>query len=114
LPDEQDVKDALAEMYLHASDAVATLYYVKLETLRAARNLSFSIEMTGTSLWNRLKVHLCKMLNEEWGVNDVVHSVLEFMATFMPGGIVIARLVKRVVKYILAQGYRNLCPASLA
>lgn len=113
VPNEQDVKDALAQLYMQACNATASLYYVKIDTFNTAKSLSFSIEMTGESLWKRLRVHLCKTVEPEWGINQVVRAVLEFMATFIPGGVIILHLVTRMVRYILAHGYYSLCPLAV-
>lgn len=111
-PTLDEVKESLAEMYQKASQATAQLYYSNLENLTKARNENFSISLTGSSLWQKLRTFLCGFLSPDSTASEIIDKIVEFVVSFIPGGIFISYLVKKLVKYILNLGYAQLCPLS--
>ncbi len=109
VPTLAEVKDTLAQMYLQASEATAMLYYQNLESFKKAKAASFSIAVAGFNLWERLRKFLCTFLSATSTTIEIIDKVVEFMASFIPGGIFISALVKKLVSYVLNIGYEKPC-----
>ena len=112
IPTLEEVKESLAEMYQQASHATAELYYSNLESLKQVRNASFSISLAGSSLWQKLRILLCGFLSPDSTATEIIDKIVEFVTSYIPGGIFISYLVKKLVKYVLSLGYTQLCSLS--
>nr|MBI1230297.1 hypothetical protein [Cytophagales bacterium] len=107
---EEDAQDALAELYVNGyNEESATVFSSGIMPLQKA---SLAAIDKG-DLWKRLKKFLCDFIKEDgsatWG--EIVEKVLEFLSGLIPGGILIKKLVKAIVKYIIDYGIGKLCPA---
>lgn len=113
IPTEMDIKDALSEMYIQASNAAAPLYYKDVLAARLLKSTLYSPHMAGENLWRKLKREICKNLNEDSTEVEVIDTILEVLSSLIPGGVIIKPLVKKIVKYYLSKGYRGICHAGL-
>ena len=112
-PTFEEVKESLAQMYQQASQATAQLYYSNLESLKQARSENFSISLASFSLWQKSRTFLCGFLSPDSTASEIIDKIVEFVASFISGGIFISYLVKKLVRYVLNLGYVRLCPLSL-
>lgn len=110
IPTLEEVKNSLAEMYSQASEATAGLYYNNLESLSTLKKESFSFELAGLNLWEKLKQFLCGFLSATSTASEIIDKIVEWIASFIPGGIFIGYLVRKVIRYVLNWGYEALCP----
>lgn len=113
IPTLNEVKEVLAQMYSEASEATSQLYYSNLESVRQVRQESFSILLAGSNLWQKLRTFLCGFLSTNSTASDIIDKIIEFVASFIPGGIFIGYLVRRLVRYVLNLGYSQLCPSGI-
>jgi len=112
IPTLDEVKESLAEMYQQASQATSQLYYSNLESLAQARTVNFSALLAGSNLWQKLRKFLCEFLTPDSTASEIIDKIVEFIASFIPGGVFISYLVKKLIRYILNLGYAELCPLS--
>lgn len=112
IPTLDQVKDSLAQMYEQASEATTQLYYSNSESVQHVRVENFSISMAGSNLWQKLRRFLCGFLTPDSTASEIIDKIVEFVASFIPGGIFISILVKKLVRYVLNLGYIELCPLS--
>jgi len=110
MPTEQEVKNALAEMYQQAANATAPMYYNNAESFIAQKSTNYSLQLAGNNIWERIRKYFCEFLNQDSTAGDIIDAILDFLASIIPGGIIIKLLVKKIVKYFLNMGYEALCP----
>jgi len=111
-PTLDQVKESLAQMYQQASQATSQLYYSNLESFNQVKSESFSSSLAGANLWQKLRAFLCGFLSPESTASEIIDKIVEFVASFIPGGIFISYLVRKLIKYTLSLGYTQLCPLS--
>ncbi|MNR34182.1 hypothetical protein D3C85_1519300 [compost metagenome] len=97
-------------MYQQASQANAQLYYSDSESSIELRSKKYSAVLAGSNLWQKLRTFLCGFLTPDSTASEIIDKIVEFVASFIPGGVFIAYLVRIVVRYILNLGYSELCP----
>ncbi len=110
IPTLGEVKNSLAEMYYQASEATASQYYNNLESFSLAKKQHFSFALAGLNLWEKLRRFLCGFLNTASTASEIIDKIVEWVASFIPGGVFISFLVKKIIKYVLNKGYESLCP----
>ena len=108
---EEQAQDALAELYVIGyNEEIRRLFnpgIVGVQTVDAAA-------VNKGNLWERLREAICDFVKGEgstvWG--EILEKVLEFIADIIPGGMLIKKLVKVIVKYIIGNGLGRLCPVT--
>jgi uncharacterized protein (DUF608 family) len=107
---EEEAQDALTEMYvLGYNEEIGIVFNPSILSVQ-------SVDVTAINkrnLWERLKKAICDFIKGEgstvWG--EILEKVLEFVSNIIPGGKLIKRLVKIIVKYIIGSGLGRLCPS---
>jgi len=109
--DEGELEYELAEMYLTAADATAHSYYSseKLARLASERALAFSPALAGKNIFRRVRTFVCKFLKEGSTLGEIVDAVLEALSSILPGGIIIEKVVKKLVRFIINRGLTRFC-----
>lgn len=108
---EEEAQDALAELYVIGyNEEIATVLNPGIIAVQ-------TVDVTAINkrnLWERLKEAICDFIKGEgstiWG--DFVEKVLDFVSIIIPGGGLIKRLVKIIVKYLINYGLGRLCPTT--
>lgn len=108
---EEDAQDALAELYVTGyNEEIETVFNPGIMAMQKASIAAID----RSALWERLKKFLCDFIKEDgstiWG--EIVEKVLEFVSGLIPGGILIKKLVKAIVKFIIDYGLGKLCPVA--
>ncbi|QYJ68615.1 hypothetical protein [Flavobacterium litorale] len=109
---ENEIEELLADNYYKAANAVSSLYYEVPEKMATERSKSFSIIKAGKNLWRRLRAFLCKVLNAGSSAQEVLEKIIEFLAPYLPGGIIFKKAVKAILRFFLKRGYTALCPVN--
>ncbi|NDI99301.1 hypothetical protein GWA97_09465 [Flavobacterium sp. LaA7.5] len=109
---EDEIEKLLADNYLMAADAVSPLYYKKSATMIADRADNFSASLAGSNIWRRLLAFLCKVLNAASSAEEILEKIIEFLSRFLPGGIVLEKVAKAILRFFLKWGYGKLCPVN--
>lgn len=77
----------------------------------AAMYTTAGISGWGKKVWKKIKKILCAVLNEGSTAAEIIKAVLEAIIGVIPGGIIIKKIVEKIVAYVLSLGYQRLCPA---
>ncbi|KAF2518178.1 hypothetical protein E0W68_10600 [Flavobacterium salilacus subsp. salilacus] len=109
---EDEIEKLLADNYLMAADAVSPLYYKKSATMIADRANNFSASLAGGNIWRRVLAFLCKVLNAASSAEEILEKIIEFLSRFLPGGIVLEKVAKAILRFFLKWGYGKLCPVN--
>lgn len=109
--DEHRLEQELAEMYLVAANITAADFYrsEKLAEFASTRALAFSPKLAGRNIFRGIKKIICEVLNEGSTFGEIVDAVLDALSNFFPGGIIIKKLVKKVIRFIINLGLGNYC-----
>jgi len=108
---EEEAQDALTELYaIGYNEDIATVFNPGIVPMQKVDVGAINKQ----TLWDRLKEAICDFIKGEgstvWG--EILEKVLDFVSGLIPGGKLIKRLVKIIVKYIIGNGMGRLCPAT--
>lgn len=109
---EQGAKDALADLYVQAYNLETSrspLFNKAFEAHSRAITLD-AVDKEG--LWELVKKTLCRVLEESDLINAIIEVILDVIASVIPLGILIKKLVKIIISYLLKTGIGAVCPAN--
>lgn len=108
---EDDAQNALAELYVNGyNEEIKLVFNSGLIGVKAVDVTSIN----KLNLWERLKKAICDFIEGEGSTvwKEIVEKVLEFISGLIPGGILIKKLVKAIVKFFIDYGIGRLCNAA--
>lgn len=109
---EEAAQNALADLYVQAYNieiALASIYSQDFKDLNKTITLA-SIDKS--ELWKLVKDALCDVLREPQLLDKIIEVILGVIANAIPLGILIKKLVKIIINYLLSIGIGAVCPAS--
>jgi hypothetical protein len=107
---EEEAQDALAELYaIGYNEEISKVFN---PGILAVQSIDFRA-INKRTLWERLKEAICDFIKGEGSTiyGEILENVLDFVSGLIPGGKLIKRLVKTIVKYIIGNGLGRLCPS---
>ena len=105
---EQEAAEALTQLYDEA-DSVLKAFLFNETYVIASKTKENSIAIG--NFWEKLRHYVCSVLRAVYTREELLEAILQFIAKYIPGAIVIKPLVKRILKYLLGLAYDSLCPA---
>jgi len=108
---EEDAQNALSELYAAGyNDEIVSIFDPGFSGLKSLESTAFD----KVKLWDKLKKAVCDFINGAgstvWG--EILEKLLEIISNIIPGGKLIKKLVKAIVKYIIDLGLGKLCSAT--
>ncbi len=106
---EQEAEDALAELIeLSNSQYYGNMFSGEVESLRA---LSYSVKalIDKKKLLKEVKKAFCKIAKDDSTFKGIVEIILEAIGSVIPGGVLVVKLVKIIVKYLIGVGVKKIC-----
>jgi hypothetical protein len=115
VPSEDELEDELGNYYntalvMEAANANYLLRY-DTESLAAAANM---FRLNGRATLAKIRKAVCTVINALSTVDEIIEAVLKAISSFIPGGIVVEWVVKRLIKFFINKGYALLCPVPIA
>jgi hypothetical protein len=109
LESEAEIENMLAELYQQASLATESLYYSATENLKSAKSAAFSTAKAGRNIFKKIKEYICKFLTDGSTVDDILDVILEALSAIIPGGVIIEKLIAKLLKFIVHKGIDAFC-----
>lgn len=105
---EEDAQNALAEMFANANQIQAEKFFLNFNKEAEAMTIA---KVNKGGLWQKIKEFFCKIVKEDSTFNKIIEFILEAIASVIPMGVFIKALVKKIVKFLLGEGIKKVCPA---
>lgn len=107
---EEDAQNALSEMFVNANQLQSEIFFVNFNKEDAAAMTIAKVNKRG--LWQKLKEIFCKIVKEDSTFNKIIEFILEAISSVIPLGIFVKALVKVIVKFLLGEGIKRVCPVA--
>ncbi|MGV3597396.1 MAG: hypothetical protein ACO1PI_05960 [Bacteroidota bacterium] len=107
---EAEVEADLAKGYLAGIAVSAKMISRSPDLFEAASKANFSPQLAGSNLWEKVRLHLCRILKKDSTASEIMDAIIEVLSSLIPGGVIIKIVVKKILKYVLDMGYDRLCP----
>jgi hypothetical protein len=110
---QEELELALGEAYSQMLnvDAAKNFYSVSLTAAAPAASPQL-FGMIGHNIFERIRGAVCSVINALSTVDEIIEAIVSAIAAILPGGGIIAWLVKRVIKFFLGKGFAWLCPVA--
>lgn len=106
---EQDAQDALAELYL-LSNQQQFENFITEEGKASLAGVSIEL-INKRNLWEQLRQIFCSLIQEDGVFEKIIEFILDAIATLIPLGVFVKRLVKIIIKFFLKKGVQWACPS---
>lgn len=100
---QEEIEADLENYYLQADQIEKNHFGIQIEANRSFLGI-------GKGLFKKIKELFCRFLHEGSTASEIIDKILEAIATFIPGGILIKWLAAKIIRYFLNVGYNALCP----
>lgn len=107
---EAEIEAGLANGYLTGISSTAKMISRSPDLFEAASKANFSPQLAGSNIWEKVRLHLCRILKKDSSASEIIDAIIEVLAGIIPGGVIIKILIKKILKYVLDMGYDRLCP----
>ncbi len=107
---EAEIEAGLANGYLTGISSTAKMISRSPDLFEAASKANFSPQLAGSNIWEKVRLHLCRILKKDSTASEIIDAIIEVLAGIIPGGVIIKILIKKILKYVLDMGYDRLCP----
>lgn len=107
---EAEIEAGLANGYLTGISSTAKMISRSPDLFEAASKANFSPQLAGSNIWEKVRLHLCRILKKDSSASEIIDAIIEVLTGIIPGGVIIKILIKKILKYVLDMGYDRLCP----
>jgi hypothetical protein len=107
---EAEIEADLASGYLTGISSTAKMISRSPDLFEAASKANFSPQLAGSNIWEKVRLHLCRILKKDSTASEIIDAIIEVLTGLIPGGVIIKVLVKKILRYVLDMGYDRLCP----
>jgi len=112
-PNEQDLAKELGDLFVQSNQNHFPKLGMKSELTTLTGEKHFSIPGIGKKILQEIKKIVCAVLHAGSTAGDIFDAVVEALASIIPGGGLIMRILKplieKIVKYIMSQGIGRFC-----
>lgn len=106
---QDEMEAELSTYYMSALNDDCNMYGVASPALTAMAADDFSVRRIGRGILRRIKEFICKVLGEDATVDQIIDAILNALATIIPGGRIIAFLVKKLIRFVIDLGIGKFC-----
>ena len=101
------------EMEIELEDYYNTALQVDVSHLSSVKNLSKNLakaQFIGGGLLRKVRDAVCKIIKATSTRDEIIDAILDAISSIIPGGIFIAKIAKKLIKYLLNLGFDAICP----
>lgn len=107
---EDELELQLSEYYSNSLALDTAQYQLQVIVSPSILGIAeFSFSGIGRRILGKIKDFICRLLNPDSGIPDLIDAIVDAIASIIPGGIIFKGVVKKVVKFIISQGIGAFC-----
>ena len=101
VPNDAELESDLTGYYNQAAQLDVGQYHANL--------IAPSLGGIGKRILEKIRAFVCAILNSGSTAEEIIDAILKALGSIIPGGIIIAWIVKKIVKYLISRGIGAFC-----